>query len=560
MSGVASPPAVGDATRPRHGVRHWALALVAFFLVIFAWSMAAPYDGTPDERDHVVRGAGVAEGQIAPPPAAAKKGTGAFQTVPRGLVREQCWQFKPEVSAACAQPPGSDDTPTRAGSGAGRYFPLYYALVGAPLAVWPGWPGVLLARGISALLGAALLAGAYVALRNRTRTGLLLGALVAVATPMAVHMASAVNPNGLEIAAGIAFFSATIPLFLGDRSGTRNLVVLAGLSGLLLAVLRQTGPLLLATAFVAFAFPLRHSNLKVLIRRRAVLVWAAGIVVATLAALAWSIRQHSSYLGDYSRGSLTTGQALLLEAERWRGYLDQIVGVTSWLDARMPYPPYLVWHLVAGGLLVLGLVMGNLLDRARLLVLLAGAVLVPSGLQVAMVNETGFITQGRYMLPLLCGVLIFAAWVAERRGFTPAQGRSYARLAVVTLLPVHLFCLAFTMVRWQNGLPRNLGLSSLNPLRGDWHPVVGSLTPLLAATLGLVLLGWLVWTGASGGDQAAADHPDAAPDDRPGHDGTTAPDGNGGTEPSEPSRLQPVPAQGGLRSTWTGDRSGERSG
>ncbi|MFC3502420.1 DUF2142 domain-containing protein [Micromonospora krabiensis] len=553
MTGIPNPPRADGTERTRYGAKHWALALVAFFLVIFAWSMAAPYDGTPDEREHIVRAAGVAEGQIAPPPAAAKKGTGAFQTVPGGLVRDQCWQFKPEVSAACAQPPGSDDTPTRTGTGAGRYFPAYYALVGGPLALWPGWPGVLLARGISALLGAALLAGAYVALRNRTRTGLLVGALVAAATPMAMHMASAVNPNGLEIAAGVAFFSAIIPLLLGRHGGSiRGLLLLAGLSGLLLAVLRQTGPLLVGTAFLAFAFPLRHSNLRALIRRPAVLAWAGGIILATLAALAWGVRQQTNYLGDYSRDSLTKGQALLIESDRWRGYLDQIVGVTSWLDTRMPYPPYLIWHLVAGALLVIGVLWGRVLDRVRLLVLLAGAVLIPSALQVAKVNETGFITQGRYMLPLMTGVLLYAAWVAEQRGIAPAQARSYTRLAVLALLPIQLFCLAFTMVRWQNGLPKNIGLSSLNPLKGDWHPVVGSATPLLAATLGLALFGWLAWTAARDTDAPADDTSAAAP--------TAYADRNGSGEPLGTPRLQPQPAAGGLRSTWTGDRAGERSG
>ena len=521
--GSVTPSANGGfpASRPRHSRRHWSLAFVAFFLLIYAWSMAAPYDGTPDEREHIVRAAGVAAGEIAPPPAAAKKGTGAFQTVPGGLVRDQCWQFKEEVSAACAQPPGSDRTPTRTGTGAGRYFPAYYALVGAPVLLWPGWSGVLLARMISALCCAALLAGAYVVIRNRTRSGLMMGALLVVTTPMAVHMASAVNPNGLEIAAGIAFFSAVIPLMIGPPGPRRGLILLVGISGLLLAVLRQTGPLWLATAFVAFAFPLRRSNLVTLLRDRAVRLWAAGIVLATLAAVAWGMRQQTSDLGNYSADRLTVGQAALREADRWRGYLDQIIGVTSWLDTRMPAPPYVIWQLVAGALLVLGIVWGGTLDRWRLLVLLGGGVVVPSAMQVALVNQSGFITQGRYMLPMLVGVLLYAAWAAERRGFETAKARSFNRLAVLALLPIQLFCLAFTMVRWQNGLPANRGLSGLNPLAGDWHPVVGSAVPLLSATLGLVLFGWLVWTTRPADTEvpapyAATDAPTRA--DRPAAD------------------------------------------
>jgi hypothetical protein len=158
-------------------------------------------------------------------------------------------------------------------------------------------------------------------------------------------------------------------------------------------------------------------------------------------------------------------------------------------------------------------------------------------MQIALVNESGFVTQGRYMLPMLVGVLLYAAWIAEQRGFEVARARSFTRLAVLLLLPIQLFCLAYTMVRWQNGLPANIGLSSLNPLAGDWHPVVGSVIPLLSASVGLVLFGWLVWTTRS----AATDDP-------------TPPAEHSDTESSELFRpagthLQSAGAQGGLRST-----------
>src|SRR5690242_13724915 len=115
--------------------------------MIAGWAIAAPYNGTPDEIDHIIRAVGVVQGQVAPTPARAVRGSGAYQTVPRGLVRDNtCWIFKPGVSAACAPGPGSDRTPVVAGSGAGRYFPAYYALVGLPLRLWPGLPGLYLAR------------------------------------------------------------------------------------------------------------------------------------------------------------------------------------------------------------------------------------------------------------------------------------------------------------------------------------------------------------------------------------------------------------------------------
>ncbi|WP_074309719.1 DUF2142 domain-containing protein [Micromonospora cremea] len=483
----------GDRAVP--GLRRvWILAFVGFLLIFGAWSAAAPYDGTPDEREHVVRAAGVAAGQIAPPPAAAKKGSGAFQRVPAGLVRAQCWQFKPQRSAACAVPPGSDDTLVRTGTGAGRYHPVYYAVVGWPLTIWPGWSGVLLARLISAAISAALLAGAFVVAVKWSRRRLMVGGLLVAVTPMAAQMASAVNPNGVEIAAGAAFFAAVIPLLLDRRPRPhRGLLLLAGISGLLLAMLRQTGPLLLATAFVAFAFPWRQSNLGRLLRERAVRWWGAAIVVAVLTALAWGVAMKTSDLGTYGGNVYTYGQAAFAEADRWRGYLDQMVGVTSWLDTRMPAPAYLIWQFLAAALVVGAFVFGRLVDRWRLLVLFVGGVVVPSAMQVALVKQTGFVTQGRYMLPILAGMLLFAAYVWEERGLDAARSRTLVRLSIVLLLPIQLFTLIFTMVRWQNGLPRYLTFRTLNPFAGDWHPPLGSITPLVASVLGLVLLGGLAW-------------------------------------------------------------------
>lgn len=144
--------------------RLWLLAFVGFFLMIGAWSLAAPYDGSPDEVDHVIRAVGVVSGEVAPEPTEAKRGSGAFQTVPTGLVRTNCWAFDPTKTAACVVPPDADSTPVSVPTGAGRYHPAYYAIIGWPLKRWPGWSGVLVARLLSAAISAAFLASAFVSI------------------------------------------------------------------------------------------------------------------------------------------------------------------------------------------------------------------------------------------------------------------------------------------------------------------------------------------------------------------------------------------------------------
>jgi hypothetical protein len=500
------------------------LAFVGFFLMIAGWSLAAPYDGTPDEMAHIVRAAGVALGQVAPPPAAAIQGTGAFQRVPQGLVRKNCWAFSEATPASCATPPGSDKTLVSAPTGAGRYNPAYYALVGWPLRFWPGMPGVLLARLIGAAASAALLAGGFVAALRWSRFRLAAVGLVAATTPMALMMTGAVNPSGLEIAAGIALFASGIPLLVrqdGERFD-RRLLWQVVISIAVLATLRAAGPLWVVFSAAALLLPFRLARIRRLWAVKAVRWCVGGLVVVGLAAVAWTLRQKASDLGDYRHTTVYShGRALFAVSQQWREYTDEMVGVMSWLDTRLPEFVYIIWELGVGALILAAVVVGLRLDRWRLFMVFLGGVVVPTLMQVSYLNDNGFVTQGRYMLPVLSGLVLLATFILEERGIGAGRARTIARLTTVTLLPLQMIALGYTMVRWQHGIPKNYpSLRALNPLAGPWHPVVGSLTPLLVEAAGLVVIGALLWrtVGRPGTEVAPALQAEAAPphqQDRP---------------------------------------------
>jgi hypothetical protein len=473
------------------------LAFVGFFLMIAAWSFAAPYDGTPDEQAHIVRAAGVDSGQVAPAPAAAVRGSGAFQTVPRGLVRTNCWAFHQDKSAACATPPSADRTLVTAPTGAGRYNPAFYALVGWPLRLWPGWPGVLLARLICAAASAALLAAAFVGALRWSRLRLLAVGLVAATTPMALQMASAVNPSGLEITAGTALFASGIPLFTRPAGARfeRRLLWQVAIAAAILATLRAAGPLWLLFSAVALLLPLRPSRIRQLWAQKPMRWCTVALIAIGVAGVGWTVARKATDLGDF-RGSVwfSHGQAIWAVLQEWREYTDELVGVMSWLDLRLPAFVYIVWELAVGGLILAGVVMGTRLDRWRLFVVFLGGAVVPTLMQVKYLNQQGFVTQGRYLLPVLVGLVLMAAFIMEERGVGPRHVRTIARLATATLLPLQLVALGYTMVRWQHGIAKSAPKArDLNPLAGPWHPVVGSLAPLLIEAAGLVVIGVLLW-------------------------------------------------------------------
>jgi hypothetical protein len=479
------------------------LAFLGFFLMAAAWSVAMPYEGAPDEIDHVVRAAGVVAGQVAPKPAAVKAGSGAIQTVPRGLIRSNanCWIHKPAVPVGCASPPGSDRTLAHAPTGAGRYPPLYYAAVGAPLRLWPGMPGLILARLIGAALCAGLIAAAFAAVWRWSRHRLMAAGLLLAFTPIAAQLCGSVNPNGIEIVSGIALFAAGLPLFAGYRwrpgeprpEWDRRLLALFGVSAIVLVTMRTSGPPWLLVALAMLLAPYRPRLFLALWRDRAARAWFAGLAVALLAGVVWTLVMKATDFGDYRLTQhLSPAQVAWQIADRWRGWLDEAVGVLGFMDTRLPGWAYLIWESLAGGVLLWALVAVRGADRWRLAAAGALAILVPSAMQFIGANTTGFITQGRYVLPLLVGVVLMAVDVLDRRVLTGIQARGLIRLCVVVLLPIQLVGLLIGMMRYQQGIPAFPGLAQFNPSHGSWHPVLGSWLPVLAEVAGLLVVAALV--------------------------------------------------------------------
>jgi hypothetical protein len=483
-----------------------------YFLIIGAWALTQPYDAAADEHDHIYRAVGVVSGQIAPTPTEAIRGSGAFQTVPEGLVRPYpnpgvggrpfwgsvpCWLFTYDKSAVCAQPPSADTTPVLIGTGAGRYNPIYYAIVGLPLVWWPGWSGVLLARLLSAAICAGFLAGALAAVVRHSRYGAMLAGLLVATTPMSLQYMGSVNPNGPEIAAGIAFFAGAIPLFLSQAPPrSKGLLWLVGTSAVALAVLRPTGLLFLAAAAVAFLLPQRMQTIRALLSVRAARLWTGAIAAAALFSAAWVVLMKSMDLGNVfvARHPYTLSAAVTAELGRWTStYLPEFVAAFDWNTLRLPELAVLIWAFLAAGLPCLGWLCGRSVDRWRLFVVFTGGAVVPSLIQIASVNSAGFVTQGRYMLPLLDGLVLLGVYVFEQRAPDRGLARALVRLYLVVVIPFQLYAIDYMMVRWQRGVSAHVGLRWFNPFVGTWHPVVGSVLPVVMVVAGVAGLTWLAW-------------------------------------------------------------------
>jgi len=512
----------------RAGLRLWLVAFTGFFLLHAGWAFAAPYNGPPDEQRHAVRAAGVLDGQLIAPPAApdpanfqpgadyqtvkpSERDGAGYQTVPQSLVRPRCFPQRVDVAADCAAEPGGDRTPVTVTTDAARYNPVYSVVTSWSLAFWPDWRGILISRLLTGAAIAALLACALVAGARWTRHRALVAGLVVAATPMLAHLGGAINPSGVEIAAAISLFVALIWLVHEQRDGVHGgAVTLAGVSAATLVLPRFTGVMWLVIILGAVLLPSSRSRLAELARSRRVRVWSAVVLACCLAGLGWTVVAGAAepYRGDFGLTRATILRVAIVD-DVWPNVANQMVGVMGWAETLMPRLVYPVWF-AAFGLLVLGaLVLGDRVDRWRLVALFVATFAPLLVLEMLIVNQIGWFTQGRYFLPGAVGLPLLAAHILARHAATADPLRGITRVLAVLLLPIQLVCLAYTMCRWQSGL------RSLNPFEGSWSPPLGSLLPLLCGAAGIAVLFAAYWIGSRGPVSSDATRSDEAVPSRP---------------------------------------------
>jgi hypothetical protein len=469
----------------RSGARLWLLAFIGFFLLHGAWAVAAPYNGPPDEQAHALRAAAVGHGDLLP---SSKQ----MQDTPDSLYRAHCFVMAVAVAANCVEEPGGDESLSNRFVGAGWYNPVYYAVAGWPVAVWPNWTGILLTRLLTGAAMAALLASAVVAATHWIRRRAVLAGLLVAATPAMVNLGGAINPSGLEIAAGIALFTGLIPLVLEPRDRTnRAAVALVGISASVLVTLRPLGVMWLGIIVVATLFGSSRTQLRELLREGAVRIWLAVVAVSVVGAFVWNAIATPLGITQGDKG-LTPAVILRYAIEdQWPNVANQLVGVTGWSELLQPRLVYVAWFMTAGILILGGFAFGGRTEKLRTVFLFGATFLPLLTFELMRVNASGWFNQGRYFLPAAVGLPILGAYTLARSGISPVQFRSLTRTLAVLLVPIHLLVLAYTMTRWQSGL------TSLNPLRGSWMPVFGPELPLAAGTLAvLVLIGTYWWASA----------------------------------------------------------------
>ena len=502
------------------------------------WALATPIYGAPDEPSHVLRAASVVRGEVigderqGDPPECHRPGVDCgywkghfhYVRVPAGLVTQgrevplrdprfhtPCYAFRPDVPASCLGALPNKGGLRTAPTNVGLDPPAFYAVDGIPSLVVPSLPGltIYLMRIVSALASAALLASALVTLRS-VRPGWVAASGFGLAlTPMALFVVGSVNPNGPEIAAGIAAW-ASIAVLARDAETRidRRLVTRAGIALIVLVLMRGLSILWLALIVATGIALCSRAGLRRLAASRFVRRFSLAVVITTIAALTWSLWfRPLDHLGRHGPdpGSASTVTVIRNSlGTSWSQYREMI-GNFGWLDTPTLALTTVLWTVGLGLLVLLCVAIASRRGAALVVALLVLSVAVPVAIDTSQARDIGIGWQGRWTLPFAVGVPILAAlsiaWSQRRALFD--RSRLPGVFAVVFVVAQFL---AFFQHLRRNAVGAGGSLSFW--LDADWSPPVPSWLLLVGVLAALVALAAWIWRpdarALSGVDEATA--------------------------------------------------------
>lgn len=467
-------------------MRRWPFVVVVLGLAlqIAAWVLVIPPYGTYDEFDHVYRASSVWHGQLTEvrdaPDEYSQPVIADPNLVNAGFL--ECMRLPYTRNIDChAGPPMRDDT-VLVRSGAARYNPLYYLAIGPATQLGSGSATVLWMRIWSSILTVAVLSWAVMQLRGWPRPAQGIRGLMVAYTPMVAASCAIVAPNGLEMAAGLLWWTSLLTLTQAQPTG-RSLWLALATSGILLAQLRSLGPFYLLVTLSVIAVWKGRALREAINENRRPAVAAAGALGLSLASSAlWVLTQHAKSFNDPPWApSATWSDSVSQSFASVPGWMVQFIAA---LPGRNIAPPPLVtagW-LVPLTLLALNAALRNRRARWSLAALCSVVLGFPIVFSILTFREFGLAWQSRYILPLAIGIPLLLA-------LNGRQDRSRLLINDVVLivgaLIAQIVIARFTQ-QWYARISPSVTLEQSFPITSDWVPL--AFLAFGTAAVGLILL------------------------------------------------------------------------
>jgi hypothetical protein len=410
---IAESPTIGDLRRPHRSTRTiavFSLTWAAAFAFIAAWTFATPLFAGPDEPTHAIRAIAVSGGQFT----GSKAANGhVIDSVPKRFAEltrpVTCDKHRRPFSGDCQRKQG----PSGVGAAwvtnnASTYPPLYYALVGWPLHLSAGVPGMYGSRLASGLLGSLFIAIA-VSSAARTFGPFGVAAVTCAAMPSVLYLSGVINPNGLEATSALAVWTAALGL-VRSKEPSRADMHLLGAGASVMVLVRPLSPLWLLLILGIAASCATAERLKRLAGRKAIQGWGGVLAACTAAAFAWTGWAHSvpSHFVSLSSSATTTSHWPGWEPYFVRARLMEMIGSFGWNDIHSPAFVYAAWLLLWTSAFAVLLVTRSWLGTCLFGVLSVGVFAGPASLDALATPGYQFLWQGRYSLPIVVGLPILA--------------------------------------------------------------------------------------------------------------------------------------------------------
>lgn len=487
----------------KHGVRPekaeaWTFPAVTFLILAALstlWALASPLMAVPDEPAHTLKAASVVRGELL---GESGGGQGDVTTVHvpgyvASLHKQDCHAADNLITADCAPAVNADDTQlTKAETSAGNYNPMYYLLVGWPSLLISGEPAIYAMRIISGLIGAAFLTFSLGAAARLRRPEWPVAAAIVSMTPMVLFLNGSINPNALEIVTTASFFLNLCVVLenTGVLRSVRTNIFLVGISGAVLANTRSLSLVWLALAAVVPLIIYGWKPVVSIMRNSLGLAMTVLIGVGCAAGLLWVLQAESFKSLGGTPMDLTPADAVHIMLDRSFDYVSGYIGYMGWLDTPLPTGVYIFWHFVMGALFVMGVSAPTLRNRLAVAVPAAAVISLPPILQAQVIQELGWIWQGRYLLAAVV-LLLLTCGVAFREVPFPtgAVARRAGTWLLAGLAATHLYAFLYVLRRYTVGLKEEIRWAGM--LEDVWQPPltwpVLAVFYLLALTVGVLL-------------------------------------------------------------------------
>jgi hypothetical protein len=385
----------------------------AFFSLMVVWSFLTPLFSGPDEPSNFIRSAAVVRGEWIGEnyPASIEKSywsTYVHIDPQFGTANAIPWCFapfpeKPGCGIAVEDAPVVD-IPTW--TNMGRYPPLPFVISGIGTVFGATDRSVLMARLMTSLVSAVLIACSAYAILRRQQS--LLGLLLAL-TPGTIFLASAMNPSAIEICSAIAVWSI-LPSVIQDKAPDRTTQTIFLAAGVLLIATRPIGIVVYISAVLISWIAYGNTALAQVIKTNKTALSVHGLSAALMAW--WYVAVYSFQTSP----SLTVGnQKLSLSTQINQSLqhipelLDQHVGNFGWLDTPIPRGALWLYALLAA--VAISTSLQRLGKRKTLALTLLSCAVVGISLAVDMnfyAMFGWFGAQGRHITPILVGVPLLA--------------------------------------------------------------------------------------------------------------------------------------------------------